>query len=394
MTKDSATATPERGLAKADGKAPDNAMKGKVATMEDLIAKYKDHMQALLPQKVSVERIFRVTMLAMGRQPKLLECTAASILGAVLESVRLGLEPGAGAGETWLVPYKNRRTGRMECQLILDYRAIIKLMKRDAGVSAVFVDAVHEGDLFVYGVDGVPTLKWTPAPQSQRGKCLGYFAASWDTHRQMTGVVYMTMDEINKFHRARSMAKDSGPWQTDEAAMCRKTVIRPLAKLNPGTAGTTELQRAVALDERAQLGKPQDLALLVSPEEQPTPEEETYADPEPTSGPASPTQEAGNQPGRPKAAQPAPAQQAIQVASMGKTEVDGKVVTVVRLVGHDKLKLYTDADGMASLCAKALKAREQGTPGSWLTLEWTARGGKDWLVQGEPLQEPKAEAAA
>lgn len=239
-----------------------------VASMRDLIAKYKPQMQMLLGKNMSVEQMFQIACMAMGRNPKLAECTAASVLGCVLESSRLRLQAGAGAGETWLIPFNNRRTGRLECQLIIDYRGIIKMLKRDAGIESVMAEPVYEHDTFDYGVEGSkPYLTWKVA-KSHRGKLLGYFAACWNKADKLTGVCYKSVDEIEHSHRGRSKAANDGPWKTDYDAMCKKSVIRPLAKLNPSTS--SEIQRAVALDELAELGQSQDMALLADPESQAT----------------------------------------------------------------------------------------------------------------------------
>ena len=65
----------------------------------------------------------------------------------------------------------------------------------------------------------------------------------------------MTKADIDKI-RFRSKSKDKGPWITDYAEMCKKTVIRRHAKLVPLSV---ELDKAVmsdqlALSEKSQAG--------------------------------------------------------------------------------------------------------------------------------------------
>jgi hypothetical protein len=66
-------------------------------------------------------------------------------------------------------------------------------------------------------------------------------------------------------------AKRSSPWDTDPEWMFKKTALKQLCKLLPVS---TELQRALGLDDRAEINLPQDLALLADENETPTPESE------------------------------------------------------------------------------------------------------------------------
>lgn len=236
---------------------PDQA----VARIEAMIGQNKGQMAALLGKNISVERLFQIAMTAVSRVPKLKECTTASVLGCVMESSRLRLPAGVGAGGTWLIPRQNKNVGAMECTLIVDYRAIILMMKRDAGVETVIAEGVREKDHFKYGVGASgPFLEWTPA-EGERGKTKGYVAASWNKAGKLTGVIYKTVDEINRDSKGRAGAADSGPWKNDPDWMYKKSVIRPLGKLNPGIE-SDDLSRAITLDERAEMDLPQNLHLL------------------------------------------------------------------------------------------------------------------------------------
>ncbi len=59
--------------------------------------------------------------------------------------------------------------------------------------------------------------------------------------------------------RKSSRSADSGPWVSHYEEMAKKTVVRRLAKYLP--ASTEKMHRLVELDEQAEAGIPQDLAL-------------------------------------------------------------------------------------------------------------------------------------
>lgn len=253
-----------------------------VAKIEQMIGQNKQQMAALLGKNISVERLFQIAMTAVSRVPKLKECTTASILGCVMESSRLRLPAGVGAGGTWLIPRKNKHTDEMECTLIIDYRAIILMMKRDADVETVVAEAVHTKDAFDYGIGASgPYLEWKPA-KGDRGAVLGYVSASWNKAGKLTGVIYKTIDEIKHSNMKKSTAavKGEGPWASDPEWMFKKSVLRPLGKLNPSIE-SDDLSRAIALDERADLDLPQNLHLLADPTAKPQldHEQKTYAAP-------------------------------------------------------------------------------------------------------------------
>lgn len=232
-----------------------------VAKMQNLIAANKGNMAALLGRSVSVEQMFQIARMAVSRVPKLAECTTASVLGCVLEASRMRLPVGV-AGGVWLIPFENKKAGIIECTMIPDYRALIVMMKRDAGVKTVMAERICANDHFKHGFGPKgPYLDWSPA-KGDRGAPIGYAAGSWDKDGVLTGYVYKTMEEIKKV-RERSKAGD-GPWNTDEDAMSKKTVIRPLSKVNPGYENS-DLARIVELDERVEVGLSQGLGLLADP---------------------------------------------------------------------------------------------------------------------------------
>ena len=237
--------------------------RSKVQKVRDLIKSYEGAMARLLPKHVSVERMTQIAMINIGKTPKLAECHAATLIGAILESIRLELEPGAGPGHTWLIPFFNKKKDRMEVQIIVDYRAIVKRLKTHAGASVVFAEVVHKNDKFEYGVGPKGLyLNWKPA-RGDRGEEVNYFSAAWSKDCTLLGYNIMTVKEIEAI-QARSKAS-WGPWKTDPRWMGKKSVIRPLNKLIPHTDNT--LSRMGELADKEEVGIPQDLGMLIDPNE-------------------------------------------------------------------------------------------------------------------------------
>jgi hypothetical protein len=85
--------------------------------------------------------------------------------------------------------------------------------------------------------------------------------------------VVLSREDVMR-HKARSAAVRAGqpsPWDTDEAWMWRKTALKQLVKLLPLSVRAA---RAVGLDDRAEAGLAQDLAVLVDPQTSLTPEQD------------------------------------------------------------------------------------------------------------------------
>jgi hypothetical protein len=150
------------------------------------------------------------------------------------------------------VPFKDTKKGVTICTLIPGYRGYIALARRSGEVQSISSQVVYEKDDFElsYGIED--KLVHRPHINGDRGKPIGAFVVfkykdggySFD---------FMSTEDIEKI-RKRSKAASDGPWVTDWAEMAKKTVIKRHVKLAPLSV---EFQRAVALEERANLGESQ-----------------------------------------------------------------------------------------------------------------------------------------
>jgi recombination protein RecT len=197
-------------------------------TLKDMLAlpAYQSQLQKAMPKGLTAERMVRVVLTAMHRTPKLMECTKESVWQAVLDSASLGLFPDA-LGRSYLVPYKDK------CQLIIGYKGLVDLIYRSGQVDFIQAYAVHRGDAFsvVLGTE----QKINHVPCENHGEWTHVYSVAKIKGSDSSSFVVMNRSEVMKI-KARSKASGSGPWQTDEEEMAKKTVIRRHAKILPMSA--------------------------------------------------------------------------------------------------------------------------------------------------------------
>jgi len=226
--------------------------------------KIKQQMALALPRHVTADRLARVALTEVRRNPALARCDQMSFLGAIMICAQLGLEPGGTLGHAYLVPFENRKAGRTEVQFILGYRGMIDLARRSGQIQSIEARAVYEGDRFdvKFGLDSdlthVPDFDNPNRTQPEKLRFVYAVAKLKDGGVQFE---VMSRREIEAA-RAQSKSATSGPWQTHYEAMSLKTVIRRLFKYLPISI---ELAQAIEQDERAELGIPQDNPLSEEP---------------------------------------------------------------------------------------------------------------------------------
>ena len=215
----------------------------------------KAQLAMALPRHITPDRLIRVALTAVQKTPKLLECDQTSLFAAIIAAAQLGLEPDGALGQAWLVPYGN------QVQLIPGYRGLLALVRRSGELSTVEVRAVHAKDTFrfQYGLNSV--LEHDPCEPRDAddtdfdpGQLVAVYAIA---RLKDSGIQWEVMrrHEVEAIRKASPHGK-SGAWVSHYDEMAKKTVLRRLSKLLPMSI---EAQTAVDLDEKAELGIPQDL---------------------------------------------------------------------------------------------------------------------------------------
>jgi len=205
---------------------------------------FKKSLLDVLPKHLTPERVVKMVLLAASRQPRIFECTDASIIKAAITSGQLGLDCSGTLGQAYLVPYFNGKIKKYEVQFIPGYQGLISLARRSGEIRRIESRIVCENDKFEfeYGFNQnlrhIPNLQ-NPGPMS----CVYAIAEFVDGSKQLE---IMTAKQIEGI-KNRSKAKNAGPWVTDYGEMARKTVVRRLFKYLPCS---TELEVAIEADNQ------------------------------------------------------------------------------------------------------------------------------------------------
>lgn len=228
-------------------------------TPAGLVRAYSRDFASVLPSHIKAETWVRLAQGALKKGKRLddgrfeLEAAAANnpgvFLAALLDSARLGLEPGTE--QYYLTPRKVK--GRLEILGIVGYQGHIELMYRAGAVASIIAEVVYANDKFTYrpGVDEVPQheIDWD---SDNRGALRLVYAYARMKDGATSRVVVLNRADITRA-KAASQGSDSeySPWKNHEAAMWLKSAVRQLQKWVPTSA---EYRREV-LRAKAEAGR-------------------------------------------------------------------------------------------------------------------------------------------
>ena len=203
---------------------------------------FKAAVASVLPRAMRPDRFVRVSLNAVMRQPKLLECSKESFFRVMLDLSAYGLEPDGRRAH--LIPFTNH--GKMEVQLIIDYKGLAELVRRSGDVSYIHADVVYENDEWDYAYGSGAHLTHRPNLEERGEKRVAFYSFV----RLKDGsedFIVMSPAEVEKIKK-RSRAAGSGPWVTDYDEMGKKTAFRRHSKWLPLSP---EVREAVEADDEA-----------------------------------------------------------------------------------------------------------------------------------------------
>lgn len=218
----------------------------KSKTIFDLIQAGAKQFATALPKHVNSERFVRIAITTIRQNPKLAKCSQESLLGALMVSAQLGLEPGT-LGQCYLIPFENKKAGTVECQFQIGYKGLIELLRRSGQLSDIYSYTVYENDDFniEYGLSRTLTHK----PNfDERGEIKGFYAVAI-LKDGAKAFEYMTKDEVTHHEeKYRKGSYKNDVWNKNFEEMAQKTVVKKLLKWLPVSVEFLEM---AAKDEKS-----------------------------------------------------------------------------------------------------------------------------------------------
>lgn len=229
------------------------------------------------------QRLIRALITECQVNPALMDCTPASLFGAVIRAGQLGLLIGGPLGEAYLIPFGNSKKGGVkEATLVLGYKGVVQLAHRSDKIARLTPWTVREGDDFA--VVGGTDQRIIHRPQrGQDRKPTDYYVSvklvnggnDFETFTFEDAVRFR--DRYATARNAPQFVRDKSPWYDMTGGgfdvMSHKTLIKRLGKRLPLSV---EMRDAIALDDQAEREESQHLAGFVLPPGDP--DAETAAD--------------------------------------------------------------------------------------------------------------------
>jgi phage RecT family recombinase len=237
--------------------------------------RFKKGIAAVAGKIMTPERMVSLCINAVKKTPLLLQCDPHSVLGAMMASAALGLEPNTIQQQAFLLPYKKKKkVGNQwveyyECQFQIGARGFVTLAYRSPHIKRLTAETVHANDFFEH-MQGSETFLRYAKTMRDRGDPIGAFSHVMLASGEETACI-LPLEEIHKI-RSKSetyvsltgkVAEDATPYnrkKLDETPwvmwfddMAAKSAIKKHAKILPISSGDA-LAVAAELDNRADMG--------------------------------------------------------------------------------------------------------------------------------------------
>jgi recombination protein RecT len=218
--------------------------------LEALLKENFNSIKSVLPEHMNPSRFGRMAINAVIKNPALAEADPNSFVMAVINCAEMGLEPSLD--EAALIPYG----GRVQCQPM--YQGILKLCRNSGQISRIFSEVVLDGEEFSFSEGFEPQFTHTKDPARDRDtdeKALLYAYAGAVLKDGSREFVVMNRKQVEvRRNTSRGWNKKDSAWMSWPGPQWRKTALKALAKKLPKS---TQLQRALTLDDQAVIGSHQ-----------------------------------------------------------------------------------------------------------------------------------------
>lgn len=229
---------------------------------------YKERLSQLTKQ--SPDKIVETAVQMILTNPSLVDCTAPSITGALMQSAILDLEATPQLGNCYFVPYNKKVTGPdgkeywiKEVQFQIGYRGWLTLVRRSSQIKWIDAFAVSKDEFtsgkFKVTYGAKPNIEhecMVEVDIKPDGSNLAFVYAVCELMNGAILFKILSSEQVENYRKRSPSQKKknkdeyvyplSGAWATDYPAMAKGKAIKQLCKFLPLEQ---EIQEAIASDE-------------------------------------------------------------------------------------------------------------------------------------------------
>lgn len=222
------------------------------------LEKYKPQLSRALPAHMNVDRFLSVIIGAAGKNPAIADCEPTTIMQAVGQAARMGLEIDI-SGHGFLVPYNDTKRQIKVCQFIPGWQGIVDLINR-SGRGVVKTGAVFTGDFFEYDLGMDASLRHRNEGSESADHLLYTYAigyikgeGGWNPPPILevwkVARVQAHFDTYNRVGKNHYALKDGNNW----IQYARKLPLLQVCKYMPKSS---EISKAIEASNRSDSGEP------------------------------------------------------------------------------------------------------------------------------------------
>lgn len=233
------------------------AFKSEIGLADYLNKRYLSQIKNFFSDEKKALKFLSAVRADVQRNPKLLECTAESIVNSYIQMAQLGFMPSTVSGEGYVLPYNNTKQegGKwikvMEAQFQIGYQGFVTLFYQ-AGVEKIYSEIVRKNDKFSFVNGEMKHEIDLTLSNKERGEVVGCYLKvlfrGQETARFMN--VKDILDHGKRFSKSFDLVGKYSPWNPandPELNMHRKTVLKQMAKFLPKNE---IINKALDLDNR------------------------------------------------------------------------------------------------------------------------------------------------
>ena len=151
----------------------------------EVLQSHREQIALVLPDGMNPDRLIRMGLTAIAKDPSLAACTHASLVLSMIALASLGLEPNTPLRHAFLWASTNKKRVKegssyverwvKEAAPLIGYPGLIKLATESGAIRGAAVRVVHEKDFIEYEEGLYPSLVHKPALRGDAGPMIGVY---------------------------------------------------------------------------------------------------------------------------------------------------------------------------------------------------------------------------